>query len=131
MSPIRARMFPTFNLIESHSEMIRALSLKKIRSRCAQATPGPWIYKGSGFIETVGEPNRIVGVTCLNELQGDMLPADANGEFVASARTDIPLLLAEVQRLRTALGQIAAGEVPVPEDFAREALGEEAVSSPA
>jgi hypothetical protein len=73
--------------------------LREIAARCDQATPGPWRSwiegrdhtSGSSMISTAGDDIEMVGAT----------PADQ--DFMASARQDVPRLLAEVARLRTLL----------------------------
>lgn len=74
-----------------------------IRARMAAATPGPWctdsweIYCGVEYeagAEWIGETCR--GVSDRAGLAQDR----ANAAFVAGARTDVPVLLAEVTRLR-------------------------------
>ena len=70
--------------------------LQRMRQRCAAATPGPWKSyiegrdhtSGSSFIMTSGEDIELTGAT------------DADQDFIAHARQDLPQLLAEVQRLR-------------------------------
>ncbi len=70
--------------------------LSRIERRCDAATPGPWVsyvegreeMSGSSFIMTGGEDFYVAG--CKMEDQ----------DFVASARQDIPRLVAEVRRLR-------------------------------
>ena len=82
----------------------RALSdieLERIRERCEAASPGPWKSfiegrdhtSGSNFIMT-GE-----GATRGNDIELDGATA-ADQDFIASAREDIPRLLAEIARLK-------------------------------
>lgn len=65
------------------------LDLPAIRARAEAATPGPWVSDGSVW----GDISCRTG-TLFHDIED---PADA--EFVAMARTDIPALLAEVERL--------------------------------
>jgi hypothetical protein len=61
--------------------------LKEIRARCEAATPGPWgvrIDKDSLF------PVQYSGWVGYE---------NADAEFIANAREDIPMLLAEIERL--------------------------------
>jgi hypothetical protein len=60
--------------------------LKRIRARADAATPGPW---------TTWEKNPT------DEYYASCFPADE--EFIGHARDDVPALLDEVERLRTAL----------------------------
>lgn len=70
--------------------------LQHMQKRCAAATPGPWKSyiegrdhtSGSSFIMTGGEDIELTGAT------------DADYDFIAHTRQDMPRLLAEVQRLR-------------------------------
>ena len=70
--------------------------LQHMQQRCAAATPGPWKSyiegrdhtSGSSFIMTSGEDIELTGAT------------DADQDFIAHTRQDMPRLLAEVQRLR-------------------------------
>jgi hypothetical protein len=72
------------------------LDLAAVRERCARATPGPWKSyiegrdhtSGSNFIMTSDQDIELLGAT------------EADQEFIAHARQDIPLLLAEIDRLR-------------------------------
>lgn len=71
--------------------------LLAIRERCEKATGGPWKafiegrdhLCGSNFIRTAGEDIEPVGAT-----HDDI-------DFIAHARQDIPLLLAEIERLKS------------------------------
>ena len=74
------------------------LDLAAIRQRCSRATAGPWKSyiegrdhtSGSNFIMTSGEDIELLGAS------------EADQDFIAHARQDIPLLLAEIDRLRVA-----------------------------
>ena len=63
--------------------------LAEIRERCEKATPGPWARV----------PLCSVGVTHQWLTQED-------DDFCSHARTDIPALIAEVERLRTVIEEI-------------------------
>jgi hypothetical protein len=103
------------------------LELADIKARAAGATEGPWIHRVSGFIATAADPRRIVAVTCKEALDAvDPLPFARNAEFLAAARDDVPQLVAEVERLRYALGKLASGDVASPQDYARAVLSEAA-----
>jgi len=76
---------------------ISAEELGEIERRCADATPGPWKSyvegrdreSGSSFIQTTGgEDIYLSGATV------------ADQDFMASARQDIPRLIAEIRALR-------------------------------
>ena len=72
--------------------------LADIQARLNAASPGPWQSfiegrdheGGSSFIRTQGEDIELTGVT------------DADQDFIAHARQDLPRLLEEVRRLRSA-----------------------------
>jgi hypothetical protein len=76
--------------------------LREIEKRCAAATSGPWVsyvegrdhQSGSNIIKTGAREGRRRGEL---EILGAS-PADQ--DFIAHARQDVPLLLAEIQRLR-------------------------------
>ncbi|WP_090742742.1 hypothetical protein [Candidatus Nitrospira nitrosa] len=78
--------------------------LEEIRLRCEAATPGPWTShiegrdhsSGTSFIMTGCGGDRGNDI----ELSGS---TDADQDFIAHARQDIPILLAEVKRLRALL----------------------------
>lgn len=76
-----------------------ALDREAIRRRLEAATPGPWEYQGlgeitsaTGFITTDAEAH--------------------DGPFIAHAREDVPALLAEVERLRDGIEELAALHSP-------------------
>lgn len=91
----------------SRSKALPADRLAEIRARAEAATAGPWctddweIYQGERYeagAEWIGETCRAVG-----QSQEDR----ANAAFVAAARSDVPALLAEVERLRAELADAA------------------------
>ena len=71
--------------------------IEAIKARCERATAGPWKsfietrekISGSEFIQTGGEDIYLTGAT------------EADQDFIAHARQDIPRLIAEIERLRT------------------------------
>lgn len=68
--------------------MINAEKLNAIKERAAKATPGPWRSAG------------LYGVRTQNDeaLSIPLRPSDAT--FIAHAREDVPVLVAEVERLQ-------------------------------
>jgi hypothetical protein len=78
--------------------------LQAIELRANAATPGPWaiVYDGSSDWSIGPQPDpqglSVAGVWKSGWNDGN--PPDA--EFIASARTDVPALIAEVRRLRAA-----------------------------
>lgn len=81
-----------------YSYMLESV-LKEIEERCESAAPGPWISfvegrdftSGSSFIRTGREDIELLGATSDDQ------------DFIAHAREDIPLLIAEIRRLRKLL----------------------------
>lgn len=79
--------------------MIDDMLLAEMKSRLDKATPGPWVSyvegrdheSGSNFIMTGGEDIELTGATHDDQ------------DFIAHARQDIGLLLAEVASLRRQL----------------------------
>lgn len=76
--------------------------LARIQAMCEAARPGPWKASiegrdhesGSSFIQTVGEDIELTGAT------------NADFDFIASARQDVPRLLCEVRELRQQLARL-------------------------
>jgi hypothetical protein len=81
------------------------IELEAIRRRCENATRGPWRSfvegrdhtSGSSFIMTGSDEDRGNDI----ELSG---ATTADQDFIAHARQDVPFLLAEIARLKVALG---------------------------
>lgn len=73
-------------------------ALQDIRDRVATASAGPWRVIGYGNVCDVSGERRI----------GKLIPA-ADAEFVAAARTDVPLLLAEIDRLTRLIADAGYG----------------------
>lgn len=78
--------------------------LTAIRERADKATPGPWFAWRT--IENGPTVQRAAGFVFIVSARGTMDDA----EFSAAARTDIPALLAEVERLK-ALARTMAGNI--------------------
>lgn len=75
--------------------------LQEIRERAEQATPGPWRYQSWEW-RIYSPPGTQLSLDWLASVEGSAIP-DADGDFIAHAREDIPVLLAEVERLRKLL----------------------------
>ncbi|MFD7640588.1 hypothetical protein ACFV4P_08035 [Kitasatospora sp. NPDC059795] len=89
--------------------------LAAVERRSSAASPGPWIARlesrqsigGGSFVQLDSDPaqddelylRRFVGG---HEVLGVDPRTDADIEFIAGARQDVPRLLAEVRRLRAA-----------------------------
>lgn len=98
--------------------MLSEEQLIEIESRCAAATPGPWVFADGdleGFPGAVDvHTARGVGVCSMAE-RGNYRES---AEFVAAARGDVPRLAAEVRRLRARVAELEADGgfdyMPVP-----------------
>jgi hypothetical protein len=76
------------------------IDLDEIEARANAATPGPWEGKRNGGVYAGDmEPVFETGCGCCSD--PDL--TDENSAFIASARTDVPALIAEVRRLRKLL----------------------------
>jgi len=82
------------------------LNLEAIKARCEAATPGPWHYHLDNLIAHPNEDYPILveagSYEGLSREQQKALVRN-NRIFVAHARSDVPALVAEVERLRAAL----------------------------
>lgn len=82
-----------------------ALDLDAIAAR-AQATPeGPWRL---GFTAPGGEPCAILYGAGLHVLSDPEIMEPTTAKFIVSARDDVPMLIAEVERLTAEIADIAA-----------------------
>lgn len=94
------------------------IDLEAIKARARAATVGPWLThemprNGTVFVGP-GKPgslSQIVYATAEN--MDDLTPEAAhrersNAEFIAHARDDLPVLIAEVERLRAAVDRVKA-----------------------
>lgn len=92
------------------AEPLTEEQLAEIEGRADAATPETWVWSWSTGWSTDGlghylvetARSRIVVAITTREKQGY-----ENALFIAHARTDVPLLVAEVRRLREVLGAIA------------------------
>lgn len=116
-----------------------AVDVAAIRARVEAATPGPWTWEPVGEMDN-GWCLGVVWDADDQPLTGRILPGSGevidsvcenvgashfhDAEFIAYARTDVPALLAELDRLTTALAaeraRVAAG-LALAEAWAREA----------
>lgn len=98
------------------------LDLPAIRARAEAATPGPWYALPDPAPSRVDHGYRLVATTTRNAaanvygLRDAMgypgltkLNSDADADFIAHAREDVPALLAEVERLSRNL-ELASAE---------------------
>lgn len=85
-----------------------ALDLVAIAKRCEAATPEPWHYDADRQGPSiVGPDGRVVLGSGWSETYG-VAGEDADIAFTVHARSDVPALLAEVERLRAACQQVLA-----------------------
>lgn len=86
--------------------------LDAIRERASRASTGPWTieageYTGANWLiaSMGGSIDGLFYTVTTDNVHASELKGDArtDAEFVAHARTDIPALLAEVERLRNQL----------------------------
>lgn len=85
----------------------RMLDLEPIKAREQAATEGPWEKRPVG-----GGLDFDVSSTIRGDLVGDyrgQFNREEDADFVAHARTDIPALIAEVERLRKMVSDIESG----------------------
>lgn len=81
---------------------------QEIRAREQAATPGPWESDGAEIYGTLG------GVLMIDLWVGETLDIDnqeqsnADAAFIAAARSAVPVLLAEVDRLRAQVVELEA-----------------------
>ena len=93
-----------------------SIDLEAIKARAAAATPEPWTAEGPEII--CGDEMYLIDGSGIEP---------ANAEFIASARSDVPALVAEVERLHFLLAECyrATGADPDGNDdamLARHAL---------
>ncbi len=79
------------------------LDLAAIQARADAATPGPWVIEWDADDVSDAPFPISIGPFCYLEHQGERDAVDA--KFIESARTDVPALLAEVQRLGAELAE--------------------------
>lgn len=83
--------------------------LAAIKARCAAATPGPWVADSGN--EVSAEFGKFMVDLCLcytPRCFDHPATAEDNSMFIAHARTDVPALVAEVERLRSDVARLTA-----------------------
>jgi len=83
--------------------------LYAIEERCAAATPGPWTSFIEGRDHTSGDSVIKTGGSDIYILPVPNSEQPGDQDFIASARQDIPRLIAEVRRLRLLVDHSAGG----------------------
>jgi hypothetical protein len=87
-------------MVEREMKMSK-LDLDAIRQRAEAATPGPWYGFSSSWC-VYNTPNSD-GELIADVYEYGGYPPDANTQFIAHAREDIPAMLDEIERLRALL----------------------------
>lgn len=77
------------------------MDVKAIRERAEKATPGPWTIHSWGEITSFDVTQRYVAQAIA--INAGYEVAKANADFIAHARTDVPALIDEIERLRREL----------------------------
>lgn len=87
---------------------MKLLDTKAISARANEATPGPWHCDVRSFLSTKTTVADISDIEILPPEQRDDILATPmrDATFIAAARTDVPALCDEVERLRKALMSI-------------------------
>lgn len=101
------------------SDPITPAELAEMKQRCDSATAGPWLRDAERDRTIFSASGEMIGGVLYNTKGGE------DADFIANARTDMPRLIAEVERLRTELAaaKIAAGATDrVANDAARETV---------
>lgn len=90
--------------------------IKEIRARCDSATPGPWeeekYYHGEPYEQYIKSAAVIAnkGESAYTITRNDWSnPVEADLDFIAHAREDIPYLLREIDRLRQWINDLQSG----------------------
>jgi hypothetical protein len=90
------------------------MNLDSIRARCESATPGPWKAIGipyNGYDDPIIETDSEIYIAqTAYDMQSETQTHNVNAdtEFIAASRTDIPQMLAEIVRLTTDLAMMTA-----------------------
>ncbi|MFN0247584.1 MAG: hypothetical protein ACKV2T_11915 [Kofleriaceae bacterium] len=78
--------------------------LVAIEARCSAARPGPWVSFIEGRDHTSGSSFIMVGPEGARDSDIELTGAtDADQDFIAHARQDIPRLVEEIRRMRALL----------------------------
>ena len=85
-------------------------ALGRIRRRCEAATLGPWTCDHQEAVRCVAvvEHEKPEFNTYINAQIGRS-DTEEDGEFIAHAREDIPLLVAEIEELRADFAKLREG----------------------
>ena len=91
--------------------------LAAIEARCRAATPGPWMF--APLVNVDSPSGEVVGIDWTTCDTADLLLRDADGAFIAHARTDVPDLCAEVRRLTAENARLREGMMEALTEGAR------------
>ena len=83
--------------------------LAEMEARANAATPGPWtrLYSEVCKVSQRGKTTRVEGfISVRADTEADEPQADADADFIAHARQDVPTLLSDVRELRGLLGAL-------------------------
>ena len=86
--------------------------LQAIRERAEKATPGPWEANEVGLYVIAPLARGKESIARMPYPYGDTSDNQSNAAFIAHARTDIPALLAEVERLRVVERSVQFADSP-------------------
>ena len=89
------------------------LDLDAIRARADAATAGPWKLWGMSVLaDPVGDSNldTAIDVARTSYRNANGHPRTNDADFIAAARTDVPALITEVERLRAAVQRLTQHE---------------------
>jgi hypothetical protein len=82
--------------------------LDAIEARCHAAMAGPWEVTESGSVTAAGEPQTWATYVVASVGAYDRrVPSDADAEFIANARRDVPRLLRTVRSQQILLEDLA------------------------
>jgi hypothetical protein len=83
--------------------------LAAIRERCEAALEGPWMVDADNpqiVMAPDNPPSTFDGFLIARIISPDAAQVDADADFIAHARDDVPALLAEVERLRAVVDAV-------------------------
>jgi len=88
---------------------MKQAELDIIKARCEAATPGPWVWHIGGDHDWLGPEDGLAILddgSAAGEYQQVIAGDSPDGEFIAHAREDVPVLVAEIERLWASLEAI-------------------------
>lgn len=86
--------------------------LEQIRQRCEAATPGPWTCdprEGSRCVAILEDEDPECNTYINAREHTGRSSTEEDGEFIARVREDVPVLLAEIERLRDEIAKLREG----------------------